>query len=340
MLNSEKTTIHLSVIIVNWNTADLLEACLRSIFEHTRNVRFEVIVFDNASVDRTPDVLAKFPQVRAIFHPENLGFAIANNRAAAQATGEYLLLLNPDTELRDNAIGEALAFLRKNPFDILGIRLRLPNGKIQVSSGNFPSLKNMLFQKIYAQLSPRFPAAISAISRLSGVPVSALIDHPALWHPQKIHTTDWVSGAFFLLKRADFLAANGFDERFRLFAEEIDLCKRLSASGKKTVFYGKNEMMHYSGASISQVSAKSTVLHFAAMFRFYRAHRPKAETAIYRWLMRLAFTALLFRERFRLRSLPAEKQAESRQKIDAYRRLLEVYRTHNPDVALPTEPEN
>ena len=320
-----------SIVIVNWRTADLLRQCLQSLRRFAGNTPCEIIVFDNNSNDHTAAVLQDFPEVRAIFHPQNIGFAAANNRAAESANGRYLLLLNPDTELTEPSVDIALDCMRKLSADVAGVRLRLPDGRVQVSSGNFPALKTLLMQKIYAALRGRLPHSwLAALSRIGNVRLSALIDDPALWDPYQNHPVDWVSGAFFMLRRDDFIAVGGFDEAFRLFGEEIDLCKRLRDAGKTVWFCGETEVSHHSGASIRQFRADSLVLHFAAMLRYYQKHRGKAETAVYRLLLGLGFGAALLKTR--LQNAPADVK---REKIGAYRRLIKIYFSGNPDIALP-----
>jgi hypothetical protein len=320
-----------SIVIVNWRTADLLRQCLQSLRRFAGNATREIIVFDNNSNDHTATVLQDFPEVRAVFHPRNIGFAAANNRAAEMAKGKYLLLLNPDTELTEASVDIALNCMRKLSADVVGVRLRLPDQRVQVSSGNFPALKTLVMQKIYAAFRRRLPRRLlAALSRISGVPVSALIDDPALWDPYQNHRVDWVSGAFFMLKRADFIGVGGFDEAFRLFGEEIDLCKRLCDAGKTVWFCGETEVRHHSGASIRQFRADSLVLHFAAMLRYYQKHRGTAETAVYRLLLCLGFGAALLRAR--LQRAPADVK---REKIGAYRRLIQIYVSGNPDIVLP-----
>ncbi len=320
-----------SIVIVNWRTADLLRQCLQSLRRFADNTPCEIIVFDNNSNDHTAAVLRDFPEVRAIFHPQNIGFAAANNRAAEMAKGRYLLLLNPDTELTEPSVDIVLDCMRKLSADVAGVRLRLPDGRVQVSSGNFPSLKAMLMQKIYSRLQHMSsPNWLGRLAQWSGVPISALIDNPSLWDPYRNHPVGWVSGAFFMLRRDDFIAVGGFDEAFRLFGEEIDLCRRLCDAGKAVWFCGETEVRHHSGASIRQFRADSLVLHFAAMLRYYQKHRGTAETALYRLLLGLGFGATLLKTR--LQNAPADIK---REKISAYGRLIKIYYSGNPDIALP-----
>ena len=125
----------LSIIIVSYNTHEFLKKSITSIYEQTRDISFEVIVVDNASTDGSQEMIKKeFPRVKLIINVENTGFAAGNNVGIKQATGEYILLLNPDTEILDGAIQKTLSFMQKNfKIGIAGCRLRFPNGSLQKS---------------------------------------------------------------------------------------------------------------------------------------------------------------------------------------------------------------
>ena len=139
----------LSIIIVNWNTAQFLKKCIQSIYDYSPRFQFEIIVFDNGSTEDCRTVLKNFPDVKAILHPDNLGFTAACNRAAKLSDGEFLLFLNPDTEISYDVLSPSVEFLQTQDFSILGVRLILPDGCVQISSGNFPSLNVSIFQNLY-----------------------------------------------------------------------------------------------------------------------------------------------------------------------------------------------
>lgn len=326
----------LSIIIVNWNTADLLDACLKSVFQYTRRLDFEVIVFDNHSSDHTREVLKKYPNVTAIFHPENLGFAAGNNAALPHASGEYLLLLNPDTELTDNAFPDMINWIKDCPCDIIAPRLRLPDNSIQVSSGNFPRLKTVIFQNLFLLLERwGFFLTIPALSRVSGIPPGAYLGNEKLWPSDKVHSVDWVSGACFLLRTDDFRDVGGFDETFVLYGEEFDLCRRLADKGKKACYFGLAEIIHHSGASIREFREKSYVLHFIASLRYFRKHRPAWEVYCYRWGIILSCSGKIVWEKLWQLLISPNAKAQSALKIRAYQQLINVYLKNRLDEALP-----
>ena len=279
----------LSIVIVNWNTADLLDACLASIYRYTAGIYFEIIVFDNASADHSREVLGKYPEVSAIFHPENIGFAAGNNRAAECARGEFLLLLNPDTEIRENIFPEIIAYLKESPYRVLGPRLLLPDGSVQMTSGNFPGLWRMLVQNIYSFLKMlRLSALIPFLALLSRVPAGQFSGMGRWWDPEQVHPVDWVSGACMLLRRDDFMTVGRFDEDFTLYAEEFELCYRLAKAGKTAVYYGRVAALHHSAASTRQFRERSHILRTQAMLRFYEKFRPGAEVLVYRLVVIVA----------------------------------------------------
>jgi len=322
--NPEK--VELSIITINTNTADLLNACLASIFKFTKNIQFETIVFDNHSSDKSKEILSQYPQVKAIFHDKTLGFAAANNRAVDYARGEYILLLNPDTEIESNVFPEILSFMKSGPFDLMGIRLRLPNGNTQVSTGNFPGIRTMIFQQLYLLAKKSgLTIFIPLLAKIGRVPISQLIEISRFWDPYKIHKVDWVSGAFFLLSRNDFIQTGKFDEGFFLYGEEFDFCFRFSQSGKKIGYYGSDEIFHYSGGYMHKFFEKSFILHNLAMVRFYRKHRSLWDILFYRISTILTIGLTLTWLYIRLLLFKFSDNSNLTARISAYKKLIWIH---------------
>ena len=315
--------IKLSIIIVNWNTADLLQKCLDSIIENRPGFSCEIIVFDNSSEDHSRKVLLKFPEVRKIYHDKNIGFAAANNRAFKQSTGEYILFLNPDTEIRSNVLTPAIKFLENSSYGVLGVRLRLPNGEIQISSGNFPSLKTMIFQNFYLMLIKlHLEKIITILTRISGVRASQLLKNTRLWDPFQVNPVDWVSGAFLILHRKDFMESGKFDEQFFLFAEEFDLCYRLKLRSIQAVFWGEDEIIHYSGASTKKFPTENFLQHFSANLRFYVKHYSGVEVLVYRFFVIFGYSLAGIFLFFRALISNKSKKKKIYQKYKAYFKLV------------------
>lgn len=249
----------LSVLIVNWNTRDKLTACLESIRRFPPDEPYEVIVVDNASGDGSVDMVeSQFPWVNLIKSPVNSGYARGNNLAFAQAQGEWLLTLNPDTEFEDKSIQTALNELRvKTGFGACAVRLVGPDGKRQHSIRNFPTIGGVLGDLLGFGSSYRLPDFDYSQPGPS---------------PQPMGT--------FLLFRREALAVVGdpkapFDERFPIFFNDVDLLKRLTDAGWPCWYSAAGHAIHHHGASTSQAkkamvweSHKSLVRYFGKHLRF------------------------------------------------------------------------
>ncbi len=185
----------LSIIIVSWNTRELLGACLTSIYRHPPPAPFEVIVVDNASGDGSRErVRREFPAVRLIENPANLGFAAASNRGAAAATGSYLLFLNSDTRVHAGTLDGALSFMERHPrAGVMGCLTLDDGGSPQGTALGFPT-------------PPRVFANISGLSRL--------LRFPRLRRRARRRRADYVQGSFLVIPRRVFDRCGGFDERF------------------------------------------------------------------------------------------------------------------------------
>jgi GT2 family glycosyltransferase len=315
--------IKLSIIIVNWNTADLLKKCLNSIIENIPEFSYEIIVFDNGSEGHSRKVLQEFSEVRKIYNDKNIGFAAANNQAVKHSIGEYILFLNPDTEIHSDILTPAIKFLENSSYGILGVRLRLPNGEIQISSGNFPSIKTMIFQTLYLRLLKlRLVRMITILAQISGVQASQLLKNNQLWDPFQVNPVDWVSGAFLILHRNDFLESGMFDEQFFVFAEEFDLCYRLKLRGIRAVFWGKDEIIHHSGASTKKFPIVNFLQRFSANLRFYVKHYSGVEVLVYRFFVILGYSLAGIFLFFKALVSSKSKRKKIYQKYKAYFKLV------------------
>lgn len=202
----------LSILMVNWNTRDMTLACLRSVYAETRDISFELILVDNGSAEA---VAAEFPQVKVIAESENHGFAKANNIAAQQATGQYLLLLNTDTVVLDGAIDKIVAFARANPqAKLWGARTLWEDGRLNPTS-------------VWKRITPwsAFSFAVGlrgALSRFEFFNPEGM----GHWPRDTVREVDIVAGCFLLMERSFWNALGGFDARFFMYGEEADLCAR------------------------------------------------------------------------------------------------------------------
>ncbi len=231
-----------SVIIVSWKVKDLLRKCLASIYRETKGVSFEVFVIDNASADGTAEmVLKEFPQVQFIGSNVNLGFAKANNEGIRQAVGDFVLLLNPDTELVGDAVSKLAAFARRVPqAAIAGPKLLNADGSLQPSVRRFPDLKSQVM--LMLKLQALWPKA-AAFRRRQAVDFDYAQEQPC----------DQVMGAAFLIRRPALEALGGLDESYFIWFEEVDYCKMAAEAGFQTWYTPSAEIIHHGGESFSQV---------------------------------------------------------------------------------------
>jgi GT2 family glycosyltransferase len=231
----------LSVLIVSYNTSGLTAAFLESLATAVRGITAEVIVVDNASADDTVEVVrSRFPDVRLIEQEANVGFARAVNVAASRASGEYLLLLNPDMVVLDRAVHALLAFARQNPsHGVYGGRTLRPDRSVDPSScWGAPTLWSHLC----------FGLGLSTAFQRS-----RLFDPDSLgtWQRDTVRSVGVVTGCLLLLPRTLFAELGGFDPRFFMYGEDVDLSMRARAAGWDPVVTPAAEVVHHVGASSS-----------------------------------------------------------------------------------------
>ncbi len=227
--------MELSVIIVNYNVTHLLEKCLQSLQKYISGVEYEVIVIDNASPDTSwKELRNRFPQVHFIASATNIGFSKANNKAVEQAKGDFILLLNPDTELEGYYMQELLDFARKEAnFGCLGVRMHDANGNfLPESKRDVPNMVNS-FRKLYV---------------FSGNKNSRSYYRNDLAE-NAIAEVEILTGAFLLMKKEVYLQVGGLDERYFMYGEDIDLCYSVLLQGYRNWYFGKYSILHHKGQS-------------------------------------------------------------------------------------------
>ena len=236
----------LTVIVISYNTRDLTLKCLETLHAQTRATRFRTVVFDNASEDGSAEaVAAAFPQVALIAHPENIGFARANNRVAAAATTEWLLLLNPDTEVHDGAVDRLLAFAQAHPeAGITGGRTVFPDGSLNIAS-------------CWNRITP-WSAFCMATGLTAAFRGSELFNPEGMggWPRDSVRQVDIVVGCFLMIRRALWTELDGFAPKYFMYGEEADLCLRAARLGYRPMITPEAEIMHLVGASSARVADK------------------------------------------------------------------------------------
>lgn len=255
-------TTDVSVVIISWNTKDILRDCLNSVYQQTKGIEFEVIVVDNASTDGSAQMVkTDFPQVALTENPANLGFAAANNQAIPTAAGRYVLLLNSDTVLLDNAIAKSLAFADNHPdAAVVGCRTLNADKTLQLSTFRFPSVLNKFLAVTY--FSKLFPQhKFFGRARMG------------YWDRNDAREVDVVGGCFMLVRRQAIEQVGLMDEQFFMYGEETDWCYRFRQAGWKNLFTPDAEIIHLHGASSSQRKSQMTLQTHGSSLLFFKKHK-------------------------------------------------------------------
>jgi GT2 family glycosyltransferase len=255
----------LSVVTVSHNSRDLLRACLASL-DSSRAV-MEVLVVDSGSTDGTAELIGpEFPSVRLLATGQNLGFTRGNNRALRIARGRNLLLLNPDTVVQPGALDAMLGFLEAHPdVGLIGPQLRYPDGTVQPSRHRFPG---------------RLTAFVDGTVLQRWLGQSRLLDafYARDRGDDELQDVDWLRGACLMLRREAAASAGLFDERFFMYSEEVDLCRRVRAAGWRIVYLPSAVVVHHEGKSSEQNLAARDIHFHDSRVRYYQKHfgRPLA----------------------------------------------------------------
>jgi GT2 family glycosyltransferase len=254
--------LDVSIIIVNWNTNDLLQNCLQSTLKQAGDLDYEIIVVDNASSDGSGEMVKqKFPQVKLIENTENRGFAAANNQGMAIAQGRYVLLLNSDTVILDNAIAKTVAFADNHPeAAVVGCRVLNPDRTLQPTCFMFPSVLNMFLWSTY--LSKLFPK-----SKFFGR------ERMTWWNRTDVRDVDVVTGCFMLVRQEAIKQVGMMDERFFVYGEETDWCYRLQKAGWRILFTPNAHIIHLGGASSEQIKSEMVLQLRASILLFLKKHK-------------------------------------------------------------------
>jgi GT2 family glycosyltransferase len=254
----------LSVIIVNWNTKDLLCQCIDSLTHTLREFDTEVFVVDNGSTDGSASaVREKFPGVRLVENRSNTGFARANNQAISLSTGEYLLFLNPDTQVKDEAISRMLFFMKGHEkAGLAGAQLLNADGSKQNSIANFPSLATELLNK--SLLRFLFPEKFPGKETNYAGPIEV----------------DSVIGACMLLRREAIGQVGLLDEGFFLFWEETDWCYRMRKAGWKIYHIPYAEVLHFQGKSAEVEKAKAKIEYYRSRYHYFRKNKGTFQSCV------------------------------------------------------------
>lgn len=268
----------LSVIIVNYNVKHFLEQCLHSVQKSGKGIEHEVFVVDNNSVDGSCHLVKeKFPAVKLIENKSNVGYSAANNQAIKQSSGQYILLLNPDTVVEEDTFRKVIAFMDEHP-DAGGLGVKMIDGK-----GRFlPESKRGLptpwvaFYKVFG-ISSLFPN-----SRRFGR------YHLSFLNKDETHEVEVLCGAFMLLRKETLDKTGLLDETFFMYGEDIDLSYRITKAGYRNYYFAGTTIIHYKGESTKKGSINYVKMFYQAMLIFSRKHFSSGNYRMYSFFIHLA----------------------------------------------------
>ncbi len=268
----------LSVIIVNYNVIYFLEQCLHSVMKAGQGIEMEVFVVDNNSVDGSvPMVKEKFPAVELISNNDNKGFSKANNQAIRESSGEFVLLLNPDTVVEEDTFVKILDFMDTHD-DAGGLGVKMLDGKgrfLAESKRGLPTPK-VAFYKIFG-FSKLFPR-----SKTFGKYHLGYLDK------EKVHKVEILAGAFMLLRKSVLDEIGLLDEAFFMYGEDIDLSYRIIKAGYQNYYFPETRIIHYKGESTKKSSVNYVFVFYNAMVIFARKHFSKKNARLLSFLINMA----------------------------------------------------
>lgn len=260
----------LSVVVVNWNTGHLLKECLESVYLDLPDSKaVELFVVDNASTDGSADeAVRNFPGVTLIRNKANPGFAAANNQAIERCTGEYILLLNPDTRVHSGALITLVRFLSEHPeIGAAGPRLLNPDGSLQHSCSAAPSLHREFLRLFH----------------LGGIRPDGY--YPMETWPDAPHQVDVLKGACIIARRGALEQVGGFDTDYFMYTEEVDLCLKFRRAGWTIWWMPQAKVTHYGGQSTRLAAEKMFVELYRSKIVYFRRNHGRAAALVYKLIV-------------------------------------------------------
>jgi len=254
---AEDSPPDLSIVIITWNQAPLLERCLRSIAEQDAESSFEVVVLDNGSEDDTREVISRFEFVRAILSDENLGVARGRNRGINCASGRYLMMLDDDTEILPGCVDAVVKCMDKHRETAwgAGVKTNLTDGSLQYTARKFYTLGAVIYRR--TPLGSWFPNA------------KPLRDHMMSdWDHEDVRNVDWVSGSGYVMSREGIEHIGIFDEKYFFGFEDVDWCYRVHKAGKDVLYIPDARIIHHWQRSSQKMFSSKAINHLASMGRF------------------------------------------------------------------------
>ena len=260
-----------SIIILSFNTKDLLRECLYSVYSHIKEIAFEVIVVDNASSDDSVAMIQKeYPQVKLQKSKENLGFGKGINLGVNAAKGDFLLFLNSDTRIRDSKLKQMIELMNNDQqIGIIGGQLKNADGSMQRSYGKFYTLSAVAVMLFGGE--KREIAASSA---------------------HKIHPTDWVSGGYMFIRKTVFEEIGKFDENIFMYMEDMEICYRAKQKGYSVMVCHFTDVLHMGHGSSNRSFAIINI--YKGVLYFYKKHKSHIEYQLVKLLLQIkGWTAII-----------------------------------------------
>jgi len=262
----------LSIIILNYRTAKLVRQCIKTVKLYEPAASYEIIVVDNDSHDGVEEMLRQnYPEVKFVQTGGNRGYAAGNNTGIRQSIGRYLLILNPDITVKPGSIDAAVGYMeRHQDIGLLGPKLVKPDGSVDESCYRFPSRLIPLYR--------RTPLGKLAAGRRA-LNQYLMVDYDR----QMTRDVDWLLGAVLVVRRAALKQVGLFDERFFLYFEDTDWCRRFWQAGYRVVYYVGAEMVHYHerlsarGNWFTSLFRRSTRVHITSWLKYLRKWRPTGD---------------------------------------------------------------
>ena len=251
----------ISVIIVSWNAKGYLEECLQSLLEAPPSRSMEILVVDNASTDGSPEMVeAKFPQVRLIRSARNLGFAKANNLAIRESRGKYISLVNSDVKVLPGCLDALADYLdQHSAAGNVGPRILNPDMTMQSTCRQFPGLWNNFCT------STGLASAFKKSRFLAG-------EHMFFFPHDRVKEVDVLVGCLWMLRREAVVQVGLLDERFFMYGEDLDWCRRSWNAGWKVVFVPTGLAIHHRGGSSGSQPVRLAVAQQSSVIRYWRKH--------------------------------------------------------------------
>ena len=272
MTSLDKTSPELSIVIVNYNTGDFLSGTLNALINHPPSVPWETIILDNGSSDHSVETARKSvgddSHFRFVQSDTNLGFAAGNNHAISQSSGKYILLLNPDTAVTNNALDSLINYLKSNnSVGAVGAKLVDSNGDPTVSFGSFPTLTGIL-------------AGAFLPKRIQGTKSGGLGIAPEQSMKEPLEV-DYVSGACLMTSAEIWNKVGPLDEGYFAYFEETDWCLRLKKLGFKVILLPSTTVYHFEGRSFTEIPYKKMEIFVTSAKRFFKLHYPPGMCVYY-----------------------------------------------------------